>query len=110
MEIACPACGEQDQLRGERRTELIRLTCDSCGHRWNRDLVPSCPKCGNREVRTVPLAILEKSRGTQLSIVGTRPIHLCPTCDAAALERWQRNRPNPLMPDELPTIGDIEGQ
>lgn len=107
MEIVCPRCGEQDRLRGERRSELIRLTCESCGHAWNRDLVPSCPECGSREMRTVPLAILEKSRGTQLSIVGTRPIHLCPVCDAVALERWQQNRPNPLMPDELPTIGDV---
>jgi hypothetical protein len=107
MEIACPRCGEQDQLRGERQPEAIRLTCESCGHGWDRDLVPRCPKCASRELRTVPLAILEKSRGTQLSIVGTRPFHLCPTCDAAALERWQRNRPNPLMPDELPTIGDV---
>jgi hypothetical protein len=61
-------------------------------------------------MRTVPLAILEKSRGTQLSIVGTRPVHLCPNCDSGALERWQQNRPNPLMPDELPTIGDVKKQ
>ena len=25
--------------------------------------------------------------------------------DAGTLDRWHRNRPNPLMPDELPTIG-----
>ena len=51
------------------------------------------------------LAIVERSRGTQLSVVGTRVIHLCPRCDADTLERYQRNLPNPLMPDELPTLG-----
>lgn len=108
MEIACPACGEQDRLRGERDGEVIRLTCEACAHRWDRDLVPSCDRCGSREQRAVPLAIVEKSRGTQLSVVGTRLINLCPHCDADALERWQRNRPNPLMPDELPTVGDVK--
>jgi len=56
-------------------------------------------------MQAVPLAIVEKSRGTQLSVVGTRPVLLCTICDAATLERYHRNRPNPLMPDELPTIG-----
>lgn len=54
-------------------------------------------------MQTVPLAIVEKSRGTQLSVVGTRPIHLCSDCDADALAAYHRNRPNPLMPDQLPT-------
>ena len=110
MEIACPNCGEQERLRGERNDEIIKLVCESCGHGWDRDLVPSCDRCGSRELRSVPLAIVEKSRGTQLSVVGTRLIHLCPQCDAETLERWQRNRPNPLMPDELPTIGDVREQ
>lgn len=52
----------------------------------------------------MPLAIVEKGRGTQLSVVGTRSVHLCVSCDAETLERWQRNRPNPLMPDTLPTL------
>jgi hypothetical protein len=53
----------------------------------------------------VPLAIVEKGRGTQLSVVGTRTVFLCSTCDAETLDRYHRNRPNPLMPDELPTVG-----
>ena len=52
----------------------------------------------------MPLAIVEKGRGTQLSVVGTRTIHLCPRCDSAQLARWHANRPNPLMPEELPTV------
>jgi len=57
-------------------------------------------------MQAVPLAIVEKGRGTQLSIVGTRTVHLCSTCDAETLARYHRNRPNPLMPDELPTLPD----
>ena len=59
-------------------------------------------------MQSAPLAIVEKGRGTQLSVVGTRIVQLCSVCDADALDRYHRNRPNPLMPDELPTI-DPEG-
>ncbi|MDH3607088.1 MAG: hypothetical protein OER12_08830 [Acidimicrobiia bacterium] len=55
-------------------------------------------------MQAVPKAIVEKSRGTQLSVVGTRTIHLCSACDADTLAVYHRNRPNPLMPDQLPTI------
>ena len=59
-------------------------------------------------MQSAPLAIVEKGRGTQLSVVGTRIVMLCSGCDAEALKRYHRNRPNPLMPDELPTI-DLAG-
>jgi hypothetical protein len=55
-------------------------------------------------MQSVPLAIVEKGRGTQLSVVGTRIVYLCSACDAESLDRYHRNRPNPLMPDELPTL------
>ena len=55
-------------------------------------------------LQAVPKAIVEKSRGTQLSVVGIRTVHLCSVCDAATLETYHRNRPNPLMPDQLPTM------
>lgn len=103
MDIVCPSCGETEDLRGSRGEGAIAMSCDRCGHRWERNLAPTCPTCGGTDMRTVPLAILEKGRGTQLSVVGTRPVHLCVDCDRDTLERWQRNRPNPLMPDELPT-------
>jgi hypothetical protein len=54
----------------------------------------------------VPLAIVEKSRGTQLSIVGTRPVSLCTECDAAVLRHYHDHRPSPLMPSDIPTIGE----
>jgi hypothetical protein len=103
MDVACPSCGESEDLSGSRSGDTIALTCGACGRSWQRDLRPSCPTCGGHDVETVPMAIVEKSRGTQLSVVGTRPVTLCYACDAAALARFHRNRPNPLMPDELPT-------
>lgn len=106
MDLTCPGCGEAEDLSGTRHDEGIELTCGRCGHRWTRDLIPSCPTCGGADVETVPLAIVEKSRGTQLSVVGTRPVVLCYSCDAEKLARFHRNRPNPLMPDELPTVNE----
>ena len=103
MDIACPLCGEAEDLSGERRDQIIDLTCGLCGHAWPRDLTARCEVCGGDDIQTVPLAIVEKSRGTQLSIVGTRPVDLCSVCDAEKLAQFHRNRPNPLMPDELPT-------
>ena len=105
MEIACPRCGESEELRGSRHNRIIVLTCESCGHTWDRSVDPVCPQCGGNDMQAVPLAILEKGRGTQLSVVGTRTIHLCSECDAATLEIYHRNRPNPLLPTEIPTAG-----
>ena len=93
---------------GHRVDDVITLTCGRCGAQWDRDLRPKCDRCDSYDMRAVPLAIVEKSRGTQLSVVGTRTIHLCEDCDAETIERWHRNRPNPLMPDELPTVGRVD--
>lgn len=103
MDISCPLCGEAEDLVGTRQEDVINLICGSCGHRWPRDLAARCAECGGDDIQTIPLAIVEKSRGTQLSIVGTRPVDLCSTCDADKLRRFHANRPNPLMPEELPT-------
>ncbi len=108
MDLACPECGEAEDLRGSRRDGAIDMTCATCGEEWVRDLAPRCARCGGHDVETVPMAILEKSRGTQLSVVGTRPVTLCYRCDAEALARFHRNRPNPLMPGELPTVGMLD--
>jgi DNA-directed RNA polymerase subunit RPC12/RpoP len=105
MDIACPECGEPDEISGSQVDGDIVLTCGACGHEWQRDLTVHCPKCAGTELRRVPLAIVEKGRGSQLSIVGTRTIHLCVLCDQELLEHWHNNRPNPMMPDDLPTSG-----
>ena len=105
MDIACPTCGETEAIRGSRRESVIDMSCGTCGSQWARDLTMRCPHCEGADLRAVPLAIVEKGRGTQLSIVGTRTVYLCVLCDAETLERWHSNRPNPLMPDDLPTAG-----
>ena len=106
IDIACPACGETEALTGARGDDSIDLTCDECGAIWIRSLAKKCDVCGGDDMQTVPLAIVERSRGTQLSILGTRPIDLCSHCDAERLRGYHANRPNPLMPDALPTVGE----
>jgi hypothetical protein len=109
LDIACPVCAEADQISGRRLEEHIEITCGSCGQTWKRPTTPICQQCRGADLQEVPLAILEKSRGTQLSVVGIRIVHLCTTCDADDIARWNRYRPNPLLPGELPTAnsGDL---
>ena len=102
----CPACGESEQLQGSRDGEAIHLQCLACGEEWDRTVGPTCSRCGGRDMQAVPKAIVEKSRGTQLSVVGTRTVYLCSECDDETLAAYHRNRPNPLMPDQLPTVPD----
>ena len=85
------------------------MTCNNCGFSWERSLSPRCDRCGGSDLQTVPLAIVEKGRGTQLSVVGVRPVDLCSTCDAERLRHYHDHRPNPLMPDQLPTISPDGG-
>ena len=106
LEVACPACGEGEDLDGAKTDAGIELSCGACGHTWLRSSTGRCPTCGSEDRQTVPLAVVERSRGTQLSVVGTRPITLCSTCDAERLAVYHANRPNPLMPDDLPTVGE----
>ena len=106
-EVACPQCGEPEDLSGTSTAEGIELACGACGATWMRDDAdPACDQCGGTDLQTVPLAIVERSRGTQLSILGTRPIRLCSVCDADALAHYHTHRPSPLMPTDLPTVGE----
>lgn len=100
--VSCPHCGEDERLRGERDGEVITVRCEACGLRWDRDLGPVCRSCGNTDVRPAYQAIVERSRGTQLSMQSLRLTHLCPDCDAETLASYQVSN-RPLPPDELPT-------
>ena len=100
--VECPVCGESEDLSGDRGDEAIRITCGQCGQKWERSPTPRCQVCGGDDLQEVPVAIVEKSRGTQLSVVGVRVVELCWVCDVETIRRWQDNRPNPLMPDDLP--------
>lgn len=102
-EIACPACGEVDDLRGEPIDGLIRIACGPCGTVWDRDPTRRCPRCGSADLYEAPVAVIEKSRGTQLSIVSTRAEYLCWHCDRDLIDA-QRRSGTALMPDQLPTL------
>ena len=104
IDVACPACGENEKLRGERRDGLIALVCEVCDAEWVRDpgAHPICDRCGGNDVREAVQALVEKSRGTQLSIQSFRQVWLCPTCDAARYDKYKISN-RPLPPDELPT-------
>jgi len=105
--LACPVCAESDRLQGAATGDQIEVTCESCGHRWTRGTDPTCDRCGAAGMFAAIAAIVEKGRGTQLSVVGTRTVHLCEQCDAATIRHYLSTRPNPLMPDRLPnTPGD----
>ena len=101
-QIACPNCGEEDDLQGRRDGDQIAIVCGSCGLHWDRDLTPTCPTCSSTEVRPAFQAIVEKSRGTQLSMQSVKLLYLCPTCDTERLAEYQVSN-RPLPPDELPT-------
>lgn len=100
-DIVCANCGEDENLDGERDGDTISITCASCGLVWDRDLRPVCETCGSDEVRKAFQAIVDKSRGTQLSIQSMRLVYLCPKCEPELLADYLASK-SPLPPDELP--------
>ena len=101
-EIVCPGCGEGEELSGRPDGELILIECGACGATWHRDPERRCPRCQAGDLYPAPVAIVEKSRGTQLSIMSTRTEYLCWSCDRDLIDD-QRRSGTALMPDELPT-------
>lgn len=79
-ELTCLRCETDEHLVGAADGELIRITCTKCGLAWERDPSPRCMICGHDEVRTVAEPVIEKARGTQLSIVGVTTTHYCHAC------------------------------
>ncbi len=82
-EIECERCGTEEYLSGTPVDDgMIELTCAGCGATWIRDPRPSCPTCGGHDLEAAPKVIVEKSRGTQMSIQGVHREFLCRICDA----------------------------
>ncbi len=107
--VDCPQCGEEENLSGnisgEPGEEVIEVSCDSCGFSRVRDRTPTCPTCSSTDLRQAARSIVEKSRGTQLSIQSIEVIYLCPVCDAADLATWNQSN-TPLRPREMPVSED----
>ena len=99
--VTCPNCAEDANLLGETVDGTITITCGECGCVWDRDLTPRCPTCGRTDVRQAMQAILDKSRGTQLSIQSMKAVWLCPECDPELLARYIDSNV-PLPPDVMP--------
>ena len=99
VEIECAACGTDEFLRGTPLgDDTIELTCERCGATWVRDPRPSCPICGGHEMEAAPKVIVEKSRGSQMSIQGIQREFLCRVCDDDTI----RARRDGHLPDRLP--------
>ncbi|HEX9696806.1 MAG TPA: hypothetical protein VGB64_10910 [Actinomycetota bacterium] len=101
IDIACPACGEQDRIRGARDGEAITITCERCDTAWTRDPRPTCPSCGGTDLIETPKAVAEKVRGDQMSIVGYTSVYLCRVCDATTIDELAKSKAA-LPPDDLP--------
>lgn len=102
-EISCPQCSETDDLSGRRTDDVITITCGRCDTVWSRDPRNRCPRCQSTDMYAAPVAVIEKSRGSQLSIVSTTSEYLCWTCDRDLIDE-QRRSGTALMPDRLPTL------
>lgn len=76
-ELTCLRCETDEHLLGERTGDVIHITCTNCGLAWDRDPSPRCATCGSPDVRTISEPVIEKARGTQLSIVGVTTTYLC---------------------------------
>lgn len=87
IEIVCPDCGTDDHLSGRRSHDAIVVTCSACGLSWERPAAPHCPTCGSTDVVAQPVPLVERSRGTQMSITAMHIETLCRTCDADQLNR-----------------------
>jgi hypothetical protein len=99
VEIDCSTCGTDEFLRGvPQPDDTIELTCERCGATWIRDPRPTCPTCGGQEMEAAPKVIVEKSRGSQMSIQGIQREFLCRICDVEQI----RARRDGHLPDRLP--------
>jgi hypothetical protein len=79
--VSCPACGEDEGLRGEPRGERVMLTCERCGATWDRATTPTCGVCGSDDIEGIPTTTLrERGRGEQWAPSGVRLVFYCWAC------------------------------
>lgn len=103
--VSCPGCGEEEALRGRPADDGVRVSCESCGAEWTRFPGRSCDRCGGTEMWVGLRALVDRSRGTQLSVTGTVEVAMCWQCDRAVLEDHARRTNNSLlMPAVMPNV------
>lgn len=97
-EMVCTRCGVDDHLSGTHRDDdLIELHCAACDVTFTRDPRPSCRSCGGFDMEAMPKVLLDKSRGTQMSIQGIQREFACRECD----EQLIRSRGDGHLPSRL---------
>lgn len=85
--IVCPSCGEDDKLSGERKDDVITITCEVCGMRWKRDLRPKCGNCGSENLSFRPQPLWSGGRGTMRAVSGLKDSWDCDDCGASDATR-----------------------
>jgi ribosomal protein L37E len=99
--VSCPACGEDEELKGSRNAEgAVVITCQRCGHDWQRGQ-ERCATCGGTDLVTRPRVLTSHGRATVQSVVGFQEIPLCASCDADELDS-SLNHGRAIRADYLP--------
>ena len=82
-ELRCPGCGEDERLRGERRDDVVVVSCERCDTVFDRELTPRCTACGGDELVRSRTNLLEDSgRGDMTTPTGIVDRWLCWSCGA----------------------------
>jgi len=106
--VACPVCGEDDDLSGGRDGEVITIICGVCDAVWERDTVPTCRLCGSTDLQGVLTSTLpEHGRGDQWAPSGIRVTYFCWGCtghDVTSSDPKPPPNPPPGAHEDLRTL------
>lgn len=82
--VACPACGETEELTGTRNDEgTLEVHCEVCGADWQRNPERRCRLCGSTDLAYSPKPLWERGRGDQRTPAGQIPAYACWACGGA---------------------------
>lgn len=99
--IACPSCGEEDRLSGERQADdSLMVTCQACGTVWQRGGTRECRLCGSDDLAYTPKPLWEKGRGDQRTPAGRIDAYSCYACGGRDVTS---SHPQPGPPDHVPS-------
>jgi hypothetical protein len=91
--VVCRSCGEEERLKGTPMGHRIFIACNACGDGWFRDLRPRCVYCDSEDLRSTPMPIWSKGRGTMRTPTGTREAWTCQRCGSTDATRKRDSEP-----------------